>query len=305
MRVVIAGGTGFLGGALARRLLSGGHQVVILTRSSARGPDGAELVLWQPDGTADIWARALDSADAVVNLSGAGIADRRWTPARKAVLRRSRIDPTRSLLAGIETCRHRPATFIQASGVGYYGATLDDRPLDESNAAGSDFLARLAVDWEAAAEPAVSLGLRLVTIRSGLALSRHGGVLPPMARPFRCFAGGPVGSGRQYVPWIHLDDWVAMAAWALGNRDIRGPVNASAPHPVTNAAFARALGQALGRPSWLPVPAFALRALLGAELADAALLNGQRAVPARALAAGFTFHFPGIDDALADALSEA
>jgi uncharacterized protein (TIGR01777 family) len=303
MRVVIAGGSGFLGQALATQLAAGGHQVTILTRKGSHDGGGIDSVLWNPDGTADIWARALDGADAVVNLSGAGIADRRWTRARKSLLRASRVQSTRSLVAGISTCRHRPSVFIQGSAVGYYGASLDDRPMDEHQPAGGDFLASLCVEWEAAAEGAAALGCRVVTIRTGLALSAAGGVLPAVARPFQLFAGGPIGTGRQYMSWIHVHDWIALAAWAMGNTAISGPINATAPTPATNEAFSNALGRALGRPSWLRVPAFALRALVGAELAEAALLNGQRVVPARALESGFRFLFPDLDAALEDALT--
>jgi uncharacterized protein (TIGR01777 family) len=302
MRVVIAGGSGFLGQALTRQLVAGGHQVTVLTRSDSGSQPGVDVVLWNPDGTADIWARALDGADAIVNLSGAGIADRRWTAARKALLRSSRINPTRSLIAGVETCRHRPSVFVQGSAVGYYGASLDDRPIDESHQPGVDFLGRLCAEWEAEAEAAAALGCRLVTIRTGLALSAGGGVLPPIARPFRLFAGGPVGTGRQYFPWIHVRDWVALVAWSLGNTAIDGPINASAPNPVTNEDFSRALADALGRPNWLRVPPFALHLLLGAEMANAVLLNGQRVIPARAVDAGFRFQFADVDEALSDAL---
>lgn len=302
MRVVIAGGSGFLGQALTRQLVAGGHHVTVLTRGESGGEPRVDVVLWNPDGTADIWARAMDGADAVINLSGAGIADRRWTPARKALLRSSRIGPTRSLIAGIETCRHRPSVFVQGSAVGYYGASLDDRPIDESHAPGGDFLGRLCVEWEAAAEPASALGCRLVTVRTGLALSGRGGVLPPIARPFRFFAGGPVGTGRQYFPWIHVHDWVALVAWAIGNPGIGGALNASAPNPVTNEEFSRTIARTLGRPNWLRVPPFALRTLLGAEMANAVLLNGQRVVPARAVDAGFRFQFADVDEALRDAL---
>lgn len=298
MRVVIAGGSGLLGRALTRNLVAGGHHVTVLTRSESRDAPGVEAVLWNPDGKADVWARALDGADAVVNLSGAGIADRPWTPARKSLLRSSRLDPTHSLMAGVESCRYRPSVFVQGSAVGYYGASLEDRPIDESCPAGTDFLGRLCVEWESAAQPAADLGCRLVTVRTGLVLDARGGVLPPIARPFRFFVGGPVGTGRQYFSWIHVHDWVALVAWAIGNMAIAGPLNASAPHPVTNDQLSRALAHALGRPCWLRVPPFALRTLLGVEMADAVLLNGQRVVPTRALASGFRFQFTDVDQAL-------
>jgi len=305
MRVVIAGGSGLLGQALTGQLVAGGHRVTVLSRTDAPGQNGVDVVLWNPNGTADIWARALDGADAVVNLSGAGIADRRWTTSRKSLLRSSRVQPTRSLIAGVETCRHRPSVFVQGSAVGYYGASLDDRPIDESHGPGADFLARLCLEWEDAAAPISALGCRLAIVRTGLVLAGRGGVLPPIARPFRFFVGGPVSSGRQYMPWIHVHDWVALVAWTMGNTHISGAINASAPVPVTNEEFSRAIAHALGRPSWLRVPPLALRTLLGSELADTALLNGQRVVPARALAAGFRFQFGEVNEAVANALSEA
>ncbi|MEO8482958.1 MAG: TIGR01777 family oxidoreductase [Acidobacteriota bacterium] len=305
MRVVIAGGSGFLGQALTRQLVAGGHRVTVLTRGESGTPQpGVDTVLWNPDGTADVWARAIEGADAIVNLSGAGIADRRWTASRRAVLATSRVRPTRSLIAAVEGCRERPSVFVQGSGIGYYGASLDDREIDESRPPGNDFLGRLCVEWEASARPAAALGCRFVTMRSGLVLAKHGGVLPAMARPFKLFAGGPIGSGRQYVPWIHLHDWVAIVAWVIGNTAIAGAFNAAAPHPVTNEEFSRELGRALGRPNWLRVPPLALRTLLGSKMADVLLLNGQRAVPARALAEGFRFQFANVDAALSNALNE-
>jgi uncharacterized protein (TIGR01777 family) len=298
MRVVIAGGSGFLGRALSARLIAGGHDVTILTRGATDRPGGPRVVLWNPDGTADVWLRALDGADAVVNLAGAGIADRRWTPARKAELRASRLPSTQSLAHAIETVGQRPSVFIQGSGIGYYGASLDDREIDESHQAGGDFLGRLCVEWESAAAPIAALGCRVVYVRTGIVLGRDGGALPKMALPFRLFAGGPTGSGRQYMPWIHVDDWVALVAWAIGNPAVAGPLNACAPAPVTNDAFARALGRALGRPSWLRAPAFGLHLALGRELSELLLLNGQRAIPRRALALHFHFSHADLDDAL-------
>jgi uncharacterized protein (TIGR01777 family) len=300
MRVVIAGGSGFLGRALSARLIAGGHDVTILTRGATDRPGGPRVVLWNPNGHADVWLRALDGADAIVNLTGAGIADRRWTPARKAELRSSRLLPTQSLVHAIESVGRRPSVFIQGSGIGYYGASLDDREIDESQPAGGDFLGRLCVEWESSAAPIAALGCRMVYMRTGLVMGREGGALPKMALPFRLFAGGPAGTGRQYMPWIHLDDWIALVAWAIGNPAVAGPLNACAPTPVTNATFARALGDALGRPSWLRAPAFALRLALGAEFADLMLLNGQRAVPRRALERRFSFSHGELGAALSD-----
>jgi uncharacterized protein (TIGR01777 family) len=304
MRVVIAGGSGFLGRALSARLIAGGHDVAVLTRGATDRPGGPRVVIWSPDGRADVWLRAIDGADAVVNLAGAGIADRRWTAARRAELRDSRLLPTRSLAHAIETVGRRPSVFIQGSGIGYYGASLDDREIDETHQAGSDFLGRLCVEWESAAAPIAALGCRVAYIRTGIVLGRAGGALPKMALPFRLFAGGPTGSGRQYMPWIHIDDWVALVAWAIGNVAVAGPLNACAPVPVTNDTFARALGRALGRPSWLRAPAFALHLALGREFSELLLLNGQRAIPRRALERQFHFSYADLDEALADLFSE-
>jgi len=303
MRVVIAGGSGFLGHALTRQLLAGGHRVSVLTRGEVSHQPGANVVLWDPNGSADIWARTLDGADAVVNLAGASIAGRRWTAAHKRLVHDSRIKATDSLVAGVAACRYPPSTFVQGSAVGYYGATLDDRPIDESGAPGSDFLAEVCVEWEAKAQAVSAHGCRLVTLRTGLVLAKKDGVLPPMALPFKLFAGGPVGTGRQYLSWIHVDDWVALVAWVIGNPDVVGAFNASAPQPVTNETFSRALGRALGRPYWLPAPAFAMRLLLGREMADCLILQGQRVVPTRALASGFLFQFTDVDEALGTLLT--
>jgi hypothetical protein len=259
MKVVVAGGTGLLGTALTWRLTSVGHHVVVLTRDSA----GAALsgavrrVEWTPDGTTGPWAGELEDADAVVNLTGAGIADERWTDMRKEELRSSRVLPARSLVAAVRQAPSRPKVFVQVSGVGFYGTAEGDRALDESFPPGDDFPGRLAVAWEAEAHPVAALGCRLVILRNGVVLTREGGILSRMRRPFRWFVGGPIGHGQQYVSWIHVTDWVGMVIWALGNRDVSGAINATAPTAVTNAAFSRALARALQRPSWLPAPSTA------------------------------------------------
>jgi uncharacterized protein (TIGR01777 family) len=196
---------------------------------------------------------------------------------------------------------NRPATFLQGTATGYYGASLDEGPHDETAPAGHDFLGRLCVEWEAAAAPVTALGCRLVVVRTGMVLDPTGGALPPLALPFRLFGGGPMASGRQMMSWIHRDDWTAMVAWLLGSPAATGAYNATAPGPVSNREFAKSLGRALRRPSWFPVPAFVLRIAVG-EMADPMLILGQSVVPARALAQGFSFAHPAIDEALADAL---
>lgn len=296
MKILISGGTGFLGQPLASRLAARGDDVVVLTRrvGPGRSSDGPREVAWSSD-----WRNELDGADAVINLAGAGIADKRWTPARKALIRSSRIDTTRSLVDAVRNAPRRPAIFIQGSAVGYYGATLDDVAFDESSRPGDDFLGRVCVEWEGEARAVEALGCRLVLIRTGVALDAEGGALPQMARPFQFFVGGVVASGRQVLSWIHRDDWVAMVVWALDTGTVSGPINATAPEAATNLEFSRALGRALHRPCWAPAPGFALRLLFG-ELADALLIKGQRVVPARSEALGFQHAYPDLASALSE-----
>ena len=263
------------------------------------------FVVWRPDTTnamgqpSQEWAHEVDGADAIVNLAGAGIADRRWTNARKGVLRGSRIVSTRQLISAVRAAARRPAVFVQGSAIGYYGTT-GEAIVDESSPHGSDFLATLCVDWEAEGRAAEALGCRVVCLRTGIVLGRGGGALAKMRVPFQLFIGGPLASGGQYTSWIHVDDWVALVAFALETPTVRGTINGTAPNPVTNARFSAALGRALHRPSWLPVPGFALRIVFG-ELADAGFINGQRVVPTRTLELGFTFKYPEIDAAMAAA----
>ena len=294
MRIVLAGGTGFLGRALRRRLHRPGHEVTVLTRRPGSA-DQAQRA-WTPDGTVGAWAAELKGADAIINLAGEGIGDRRWNAARKKALLDSRVLATRSLVGALRQVAPPPAVLINASGIGYYG-DRGDEVVTEATGHGDDFLAHLCLDWEREAEQA-SATSRVVIVRSALVLHPDGGALAQMLTPFRFGVGGPVGSGRQYMPWIHLDDWVSLVVWLLTTREARGAFNAVAPTPVTNRAFSHALGRALHRPSFMPVPAFALRVLFG-ELAES-LLTGQRAIPARASELGFTFRFEQLDAALRD-----
>ena len=300
MRIVIAGGTGFLGRPLASALAADGHDVVVLSRSA--GGDGPRRVAWAPDGTAGPWATAIDGAGAVVNLAGESIAARRWTAAQKNRILESRVRATRSLVEAIAKASAPPPVFVSGSAVGYYGP-LADQVVTEDSPAGDDFLAGVCAAWEAEARRAESGRTRVVCIRTGIVLERNGGALPQMLPPFRFGAGGPVGSGRQYWPWIHRDDWIAMVQWAIATAVAAGPINATAPTPETNRAFAQALGRSIHRPSFMPAPAFALRLLLG-EMADALLLSGQRAVPAKAQRLGFSFKYTQLDRALAAILGK-
>ena len=301
MRIVIAGGTGFLGSPLAEVYAEEGHDVQVLTRSlppgqsrheSGTGVPGITRIGWNPDGRSGPWAAALEGADALINLAGESIGDKRWTPQRKAHLRDSRILSTRSLATTIAGSSRPPAVFISASAIGYYGPSGDERKTEESPA-GTDFLAHLCHEWEQEARKASRPDMRLAIIRSGVVLERSGGSLPQMMRPFRFFAGGRLGSGRQYMSWIHRLDWVEMVRWILQTPDASGPINVTAPHPVTNRQFAKALGSALKRPALLPAPRFALKLVLG-EFADT-VVTGQRVIPARALALGYHFRYPELD----------
>jgi len=302
MKILVAGGSGLLGRALAASLSTDGHDLVILTRRPAEHAGPGRAVAWRPDGSAGPWAAEVADADAIVNLSGAGIADKRWSAARKAELRSSRVLPARSLVTAIRQAPARPRVFFQNTGVGFYGSDLSDRQLDESFPPGSDFLADLCVAWEAEAHPVAALNTRLAICRSGIVMTKAGGALPQMARPFRFFVGGPIASGQQYFSWIHLDDWLSIVRWVLATPSASGIFNGTAPNPVTNNEFSRELGRALHRPSWARVPGFVLRMLVG-ELADAGLITGQRVVPKRLLEAGFSFAYPDAATALAAALS--
>jgi len=248
------------------------------------------------------WADEIDGADAVVNLAGESIANGRWNEARKRDIRTSRVDPTAALVAAIERANQRPPVLINASAVGYYGDRGDDI-LTETEPEGNDFLASLVVDWERAAMEALRLGVRVCVIRQGLVFGPGGGALQPLAIPFRFFIGGHVGSGDQWVSWIHIDDVVGLFRFAIERADASGPINGTAPEPVTNAQLARTLGSVLSRPSWVPVPSFALRIVLG-ELAEQILVS-QRAVPAAAQDLGYEFKHPSLTQALRGALSAA
>ncbi len=303
MKIVIAGGSGFLGSPLAEVYAEEGHDVRMLTRGlppgdarhdSGTGVPGITRVGWQPDGQSGPWAAVLDEADAVVNLAGESIADRRWTSAQKTALLESRILPTRSLVAAIALAARPPRVFISGSAVGYYGGT-DDTPRTESSPAGDDFLAQVCTQWEAAARRAEGGPTRVALLRTGIVLERSGGALAQMVRPFRLFIGGPVGSGRQYMSWIHRLDWVEMVRWVVETPEVTGPVNATAPVPVTNRVFARALGRALHRPGFIPTPGFAVKLVLGSERAEALILTGQRVLPSRAQSGGYHFRYPEID----------
>ncbi len=298
MNIVLAGGTGFIGAALIDALVARGDKVTLLTRhpDAARSRWGAKItpLTWDAKNSGD-WVKALEGADAVINLCGENIAGGRWTPARKLALIKSRVDSTRALVAALSTTTKRTATLINASAVGFYG-NAPDGDSTESASQGRDFLAALCGQWEREALAAEPLGLRVVLARIGIVLEEDGGALAKMALPFKMFAGGRIGSGKQGFPWIHRDDVVGAILFTLDSSRLTGPVNLTGPAFVDNAQFSAALGRALHRPSWAPAPAFAIRAVLG-EMADM-LLGGQRAAPKKLLDAGYQFKYPTPDAAL-------
>ncbi|HEX4966117.1 MAG TPA: TIGR01777 family oxidoreductase [Thermoanaerobaculia bacterium] len=291
MRIVITGGSGLIGRAVAREMGGEGHEVVVLTRDPSKVkelPSNTRAVQW--DGrTGDGWAPLLDGGTAIVHLAGESIAAGRWTASRKRRIRASRVESSGAVMAAIRQAKEKPKALLQGSAVGIYGP-LGDEVATEAHPPGTDFLAEVCVEWEAATAEAESHGVRRPILRTGIVLAGDGGALPKMALPFRLGAGGPLGSGRQWLPWIHLADEVGAIRFLLEREVARGPFNLTAPQPLTNRDFSRALGKALHRPSLAPAPAFALRLVLG-EMA-AMLLQGQRAVPQRLLEMGYVFRFP-------------
>lgn len=295
--MVVAGGSGLIGSALADSLARAGHQVVVLTRRARHSGE----VEW--DGRqVGAWAEELRRADAVVNLAGASIGGGRWTAARKATLRASRLLATDALVAAIASlpAEERPTVLVNASGIDYYGERVGQEEVTEDAPAGGSFLAQLCVEWEAAARRAETLGVRVVLMRTAVVVARKAEALAKMALPFKLFIGGPLGGGWQWFSWIHLEDVVGLYRLAIERADVVGPLNACAPSVPRQRDAAAALGAALGRPSWIPAPAFALRLALG-EMADL-LLHGRRAVPAKALAAGYRFRHENLRVAMQEAM---
>jgi uncharacterized protein (TIGR01777 family) len=302
MRIIITGGTGLIGRALAAKLTADDHQVIILSRAPERVSNllaGVRVERWDAH-SAEGWGSLADGAEAIVNLAGESIAWW-WTAERKRRIRESRLNAGRAVVQAVELASDKPGVVVQASGVGYYGPRGDEEITEEAPP-GEDFLGQLAVEWEASTAPVESLGVRRVIIRSGAVLSTEGGVLPTILLPFRFFAGGPVGSGQQWMPWIHIADEVRAISLLIEDKTASGSFNLMAPHPVTNADLGRVLGRVLGRPAFVPTPAFALRLLLG-EMSTL-VLDGQRAMPRRLLDLGFAFRFPEAEAALRDLLGK-
>ncbi len=288
--IVVAGGSGFLGRKLVKHLEAEGHRAVVLSRTAREG-----AIQWNPDGSPGALPKHLDGIDAVVNLAGEALPDKRWTDERKEALRSSRVLATRTLVRAIAACPNPPRVFVSGSAIGYYGPRGDE-PVTESTEPGSDFLARLCVDWEQEARIAESPRTRVVLVRTGIALAKDGGALQKMLLPFKLGLGATLGSGEQFMPWIHADDWTAMVAWLIQNERAIGAFNATAPAPETNRVFTRTVGHVLRRPAVFHAPAFALRVALG-EMSTM-LLTGQRVLPAHAEHLGFRFTHRTLEPAL-------
>jgi len=299
MKVLISGGSGMVGSALTDSLRAGGATVNHLVRS--KETQSPADVRWNPtSATADV--AAMEGYDAVVHLSGANVADGRWTSARKLVLRSSRIDTTRVLVDSLAHLKQKPAVFVCASATGYYGSRGDEL-LTETSGNGSDFLGLLCRSWEGEASRAAASGIRTVITRFGIILSAHGGALPAMAAPIRLGLGGRLGSGRQWMSWIALEDVIAILRNAIIDKSWNGPFNVVAPSPIRNADFTRILASVLHRPAFFAAPAFALRMALG-EMADALLLSSQRVQPAKLEAAGYRFRQENLEPVLFEALGK-
>jgi uncharacterized protein (TIGR01777 family) len=300
MRVVIIGGSGFIGQALTRSLTGDGHEVVVVSRGQPR-PAGGGVTYAPFDGrTGAGWSQHLDGATALVNLAGENIASGAWTKARKQRILDSRVDAGRAVMEALGRVAVKPAVLIQGSAIGFYG-DRGEAPTTEEAPAGSGFLAEVAAKWEASTAAATAHGLRRVVVRTAVVLDGKGGALPRMLAPFRLFAGGPLGSGRQWFSWIHLADEVGAIRFLMDNSQAQGPYNLAAPEAVTQDGLARAIGKALSRPALLRVPETVLRLLLG-EMAQELFLNGVQAVPERLTRHGFAFRFPTLAAALADIL---
>lgn len=304
MKIIVSGGTGFVGQALVQELAQKGHHVILLTRdlNTLKHPSSSSItpIAWDAK-TLGPWAGQVDGADAVINLAGEPIVKKRWGAAQKKILLSSRIDSTRALVEAIRKAAKKPRVLINAAAVGYYGPVESDT-VTESCRKGGGFLADMCDAWEKEALQAESAAVRTVCARIGIVLEKDGGALAKMLPPFQFFIGGPLGSGRQWLPWIHRADVIGAILFCLGNPKISGPVNFTAPSPAAMKDFCKTLGEVLRRPSWAPVPDFVLQILLG-EM-SIVLLTGQKAFPEKLLQAGFAFRYPDLKDALISILKK-
>jgi uncharacterized protein (TIGR01777 family) len=303
MKVIITGGTGLIGQALTANLAADKHEIIILSRNPDAHtdtlPKGASLQKWDAQ-SAEGWGHLAEGADAIINLAGAGIADERWSKKRKALILDSRINAGKAVVAAVQAATNKPRVVIQASAVGYYGAQRD-AVLTEKSPAGNDFPAEVSIQWEPATAEVEMMGVRRIIARFGVVLSMSGGALPRMAKPIQLGIGGHIGSGDQWFSWVHIDDVVRSLRFLMADPHASGVYNITGPAPVSNKTFANTIGNVINRPTLLPVPGFAMKALFG-EMSHV-LLTGQNVVPARLADAGFQFRFPHADNALRDLLT--
>lgn len=299
MKVFITGGTGLIGNLLVKRLVERGDEVTVVSRNKEKAKknfyDKVNIVEGNPSQKGN-WQSYIDGSDAVINLAGEAVISKRWTESEKQNIYDSRIKTTENIIEAIKKSENKPKILINASAVGYYGFQDDDREINEDETTGKDFLSYLCRDWEDSSRKAEKLGLRVVRLRIGIVLAEHGGALEKMIIPFKLYAGGHIGDGKQWVPWIHIDDTVNLILFSLDNQKVKGPMNLTAPNPVRMKDFCKEMGKIINRPSWLPVPSITLKATFG-EVADI-IASGQRAIPQKAMLNGYKFEYEKVESAL-------
>ncbi|GAB1538529.1 TIGR01777 family oxidoreductase [Scytonema sp. NUACC21] len=308
MKVAIAGATGFVGGRLVQRLQKEGMEVVVLTRNTSFAQKifpptafpNVKIIAYTPTVSGS-WQSAIAGCNAIVNLAGEPIGEGRWTPQRKQEILESRKLVTQKIVEAVASANPKPSVLVNASAIGYYG-TSETATFDENSSPGSDFLAQVCQAWEAEAKKVTEAGVRLVILRLGIVLGT-GGALGKMITPFKLFAGGPIGNGQQWFSWIHIDDLINLILQALTQAEMQGVYNATAPHPIRMAELSTTMGRIMNRPSWLPVPSFAIEALLGEG--SIVVLEGQQVLPKRTQSTGFSYKYPNLEPALAQILKES
>jgi uncharacterized protein (TIGR01777 family) len=304
MHIIITGGTGLIGRPLSAALVAEGHDVTVLSRNPDKVKDmpaGVKLAPW--DGqSAQGWGQLADGADAIINLAGENLSGGRWSKEMKQKIRQSRTRAGKAVMEAISAAVVKPKVLVQSSAVGYYGTDTGDKAITESASPGNDFLSKVCFDWEASTAAATRMGVRRPVLRTGVVLANEGGAFPKLLLPFKLFAGGPLGNGKQWLSWIHIEDEVRAIQFALTNEQAEGPLNLAAPNPVTNSEMAKKIGEVMGRPSFVPAPGFAIKMALG-EM-SVLVLQGQRAVPAKLQALGFQFKYETIEPALRDLLDK-
>ena len=293
MNILITGGTGFIGSALCSYLLAGGHKLVVLSRSIKRNHSNITYVT-QIDNSMQF--------DVVINLAGEPIANKRWSHSQKSKIQDSRINTTTHLIDYFKNTRLKPSLFISGSAIGFYGINTTNQDINETAKGDDSFSSTLCQEWETTALAAQALGIRTCLLRTGIVLGKKAGALSKMLPPFKLGLGGKIGSGQQWMPWIHIDDMVGLITWCIENKNINGAINCTAPFPVTNSAFTQALSLAVSRPTLLPIPAWLIKLLMG-QMGQELLLSGKKVVPAKALASGYQFKFEQINDALNDVIN--